>query len=93
MFNLLSLAEKQATLREVRRALRPGGSFHLLDLARQPPLTSLSARAFNLPGFQVSVEEQMVALLEQAGLTGARKTGQHRLWLWPLASYRAERAA
>jgi ubiquinone/menaquinone biosynthesis C-methylase UbiE len=99
MFSLLPLAEKQTTLGEVRRVLKPGGSFHLLDMVRDPPGSSvlwpLLRVRLRQPGrrLQVCTEEQVVALMEQAGLSGARKTGQHPFWLWPLASYRACRAA
>jgi hypothetical protein len=41
--------------------------------------------------FQVCTERQIVALLDQSGLKAAGKTGQHRFWLWPVATYRASR--
>jgi ubiquinone/menaquinone biosynthesis C-methylase UbiE len=92
MFSLLPLAEKETTLLEVRRVLRPGGSFHLLDLVKMPIGSSLYRRVWRpVRGFQVCTEDQIVALMGQAGLTGARKTGQHPFWLWPLARYRASR--
>jgi ubiquinone/menaquinone biosynthesis C-methylase UbiE len=95
MFSLLSLSEKEATLREIARVLRPGGSFHLLDLLKPPPLgVSLKVRLLGHgPGIQVCSEEQMVALMGRAGLAGA-KTRQQTLWFapfWPVATYRASR--
>jgi ubiquinone/menaquinone biosynthesis C-methylase UbiE len=91
MFSLLPLAEKETTLREVRRVLRPGGSFHLFDLVKMPPGSSLWVRLLpSSKGFQVCTEEQTVALMREAGLVDSKKTGQHAFWLWPLASYRAD---
>ena len=92
MFSLLPLAEKETTLREVRRVLRPGGSFHLFDLVKMPPGSSLWVRLLpSSQGFQVCTEEQTVALMREAGLADPRKTGQHPFWLWPVARYRASR--
>jgi ubiquinone/menaquinone biosynthesis C-methylase UbiE len=98
MFSLLPLAEKETTLREVRRVLRPGGSFHLFDGVKNPLGSSLLWRLLQVrlrqtsQRFQVCTEEQTVALMREAGLADARKTGEHPFWLWPLASYRAYRA-
>ena len=97
MFSLLPLAEKETTLREVRRVLRSGGSFHLFDMVKNPPGSSLWWRLLQVrlrqtsQRLQVCTEEQTVALMREAGLTGPVKTGQHAFWLWPLASYRASR--
>lgn len=92
MFSLLSLPEKETTLGEIARVLRPGGSFHLLDLLRTPPGVSLKARLLGYsPGVQVCSEEQIVALMGQAGLAHAVKTRQYPFLFWPLASYRASR--
>jgi ubiquinone/menaquinone biosynthesis C-methylase UbiE len=97
MFSLLPPAEKETTLREIRRVLRPGGSFHLFDAVKEPPGSSLWWPLLRVwlrqPGqrFQVSTEEQTVALMREAGLADPRKTGQLAFWLWPLASYQADR--
>lgn len=97
MFSLLPPAEKGTTLREIRRVLRPGGSFHLFDMVRNPLGSSLSLPLLRVwlrqPGqhFQVCTEDETVALMREAGFADARKTGQHPFWLWPLASYRASR--
>jgi ubiquinone/menaquinone biosynthesis C-methylase UbiE len=99
MFSLLPLAEKETTLGEVRRVLRPGGSFHLFDMARNPLGSSLWLPLLRVwlrqPGQDVRVctKDQTVALMREAGFADARKTGEHPFWVWPLASYRASRPA
>jgi len=98
MFSVLPPTEKETTLREVRRVLRPGGSFHLFDGVRNPVGSSLLFPLLRVwlrqPGqhFQVCTEDETVALMCRAGLINGRKTGQHPFWLWPLASYRADRS-
>jgi len=89
MFSLLPPAQKEATLREVRRVLGAGCSFHLLDLVKRPPGSFLVRLLQPSQRFQVCTEEETVALMRQAGLGDARKTGHYAMWLWPLASYRA----
>jgi hypothetical protein len=89
MFSLLPTAEKETTLREVRRVLRVGCSFHLLDLVKMPPGGFLVRLLRSGQRFQVCTEEQIVALMQQAGFSDVRKTGQYAMWLWPLASYQA----
>jgi len=98
MFSLLPPTEKETTLREIRRVLRPGGSFHLFDGVKNPLGFSLWRPMLQVwlrqnQRFEVCTEGQTVALMRQAGLADARKTGQHPFWLWPLATYRASRPA
>jgi ubiquinone/menaquinone biosynthesis C-methylase UbiE len=89
MFSLLPSAEKEATLREVRRVLGLGGSFHLLDLIKTPPGSFLLRLLQPSQRFHVYMEEQIVALMHQTGFSDARKTGDYAMWLWPLATYQA----
>jgi ubiquinone/menaquinone biosynthesis C-methylase UbiE len=92
MFSLLAFEEKAATLQEVARVLGPGGTFHLLDLVKTPPGSRLWRRVLGASGgYHVCTEEETLALMARAGLNGARKTGRHPFWLWPLVSYRASR--
>jgi ubiquinone/menaquinone biosynthesis C-methylase UbiE len=77
MFSLLPPPEKEATLRDVRRVLRPGGSFHLLDMAKNPPGSLLLRWLLQVrlrqssQRFQVYSEEQMVILMRVAGFAAA----------------------
>jgi ubiquinone/menaquinone biosynthesis C-methylase UbiE len=92
MFSLLTFEEKAAMLREVARVLWPGGSFHLLDLEKTPPGSGLWKRVLGASGgYHVCTEEETLALMTRAGLNGARKTGWHPFWLWPLVSFQASR--
>lgn len=89
MLSLLSTAEKEATLREVRRVLRVGCSFHLLDLVKMPPAGFFVGLVRAGQRFHVCTEQLTLALMRQAGFSDARKTGYYAMWLWPLASYQA----
>ena len=91
MFSLLPLAEEEATLCEVRRVLKPGGFFHLLDLVKRPAGGSLVRLLRSGQRFHVCTEDEMLTLMRRAGLTGPVITGHHPFWLWPLASYSAAR--
>jgi len=97
MFSLLPPAEKETTLREIRRVLRPGGSFHLFDAVKDPIGSSLLWPLLRVwlrqPGqqFHVCTEDETVSLMCQAGLVNCCMTGQHSFWLWPVVSYRASR--
>ncbi len=93
VLSLLPRAEKQTTLLEVRRVLRAGGSFHLLDLVDTQTRRGFFVRLL-MPKWrrvQLSTVDQTVALMREAGLTEPTKTGQQTHWLWTLASYRASR--
>ena len=89
IFSLLPHEEKETTLGEVRRVLRPGGSFHLVDMVKAPPGFSFWRLFKPTQCFEFCTEEQIVALMRQAGLTDARKTGQYKVWFWPFVSYQA----
>jgi ubiquinone/menaquinone biosynthesis C-methylase UbiE len=91
VFSLLPRAEQETTLREVRRVLKPGGSFHLFDLVDTQTRRGFFVRLL-MPKWrrvQLSTADQTVALLREAGLTDPMKTGQQTFLLWTLASYQA----
>jgi len=93
VFSLIPHEEKETTLREVYRVLRPGGSFHLLDLVKMPRSGYLWRPVKPGLRFEVCNRDQTIAMMHQAGLTNPRKTGQFskRFWPWPLACYQASR--
>jgi len=91
IFSLLPHEEKETTLGEVRRVLRPGGSFQLVDMVKTPPGFSFWRLFKRTQRFEFCTEEQIFDLMREAGLTDARKTGQYKVWFWSFVSYQASR--
>jgi len=93
VFSLIPPEEKETTLREVHRVLRPGGSFHLVDLFKTPRGSFLWHLVKPGLRFEVWNVDKTIALMHQAGLINPRKTGQfpNWFWPWPLACYQAFR--
>jgi cyclopropane fatty-acyl-phospholipid synthase-like methyltransferase len=80
MFHHLPRAEKEATLRAVRRVLKPGGSLHLLDFVGGHGRLADNG------------EETVIELLNGSGLVAASKTAETtRLGFVRIAFYRAAR--
>ena len=91
IFSLLPREEKETTLGEVRRVLRPGGSFQLVDMVKTPPGFSFWRLFKRTQRFEFCTEEKIFDLMREAGLTDARKTGQYKVWFWSFVSYQASR--
>jgi SAM-dependent methyltransferase len=68
MFHHLHADEREKSLREVRRVLAPGGSFHLLDFVQ----TKASAHGGWSRLFHSS-DNRILALMQQAGFVDAKK--------------------
>ena len=92
MLSLLSPVQEEATLREVCRVLKEGGSLHLLDLVNTRSRASTLVRLM-LPKkwFQFHTANETLAMIREAGFRKAAMIRQQNVWLWPFASYRAER--
>ena len=79
MLHHLTRDEKLATLREVRRVLRPGASFHLVDFAA--PRTAIARIATHLfhhdERMGDNLDGQIPALLREAGFARVEERGHH----------------
>ena len=91
MYHHLPSSEKEKTLREVRRVLRPGGSFHLLDFAG-PDSHAHGLLAHLLHAnrrMQDNAESRVIDLLQLAGFVEARKLTQRGMFFGQVAYYKA----
>ena len=94
MFHHLAANEKSATLGEIRRVLKAGGSLHLLDFTRAHGTSSQNAAHGPLVHRRGSmaerIEGRMTALMNEAGLVDATEVKRGRIFFGPVAYYRAD---
>jgi ubiquinone/menaquinone biosynthesis C-methylase UbiE len=94
MFHHLAADEKSATLGEIRRVLKTGGSLHLLDFTRAHSVHSRNGEHGPLVHRRGAVAERievrMTALMDEAGLADAREVARRRIFFGPIAYYRAD---
>lgn len=92
MFHHLEAASRLATLREVRRVLRPGGSLHLVDFGGDSDhpkgLARMARRSHKMDD---NWGDRIPALMRDAGFSEPRQTAQQAKAIGPLAYYRATR--
>jgi ubiquinone/menaquinone biosynthesis C-methylase UbiE len=91
MLHHLEAAEKETTLREVRRVLKPGARFHLLDFAA-PESNSPGrfARWFHSSHrLKDNSDERIVSLMRQAGLSDPKRVAGRALLVGHIAYYQA----
>jgi ubiquinone/menaquinone biosynthesis C-methylase UbiE len=91
MLHHLEAADKETTLREVRRVLRPGARFHLLDFAT-PDSNSAGRFARWLHSshrLKDNSDEQILSLMRQAGLSDPKRIAGRALLVGHIAYYQA----
>ena len=78
MFHHLERHEKEETLLEVRRVLRPGGRFSLVDFAGPEAATDgfLARLLHSGPRLGDNSESQILGLMSQAGFAVAKRVSQ-----------------
>jgi ubiquinone/menaquinone biosynthesis C-methylase UbiE len=75
MFHHLEGESRGKTLQEVRRVLKPGGSFHLADFVHpEGHGHGLSHRIHSNPHFKDNSDARILSLMTQAGFAQPRKT-------------------
>lgn len=92
MFHHVDPAQREDTLREARRVLRAGGSFHLLDFARPQHGYGLFGHIMrSSPLLKDNTEARMLELFERAGFKSAQKVAGKTILLGmvPIAYYSA----
>lgn len=96
MFHHLSRDVKENTLREVRRVLKPGGSFHMVDFA---PSGASGKRGFTAHLIHAdrhlkdNAEERVLGFLRDAGLADAQLLAVRPSRVGSTAYYRASAPA
>jgi ubiquinone/menaquinone biosynthesis C-methylase UbiE len=95
MFHHLTRAEKLATLAEIRRVLRPGGSLHLLDFG--PPRGRLSAWIGRLlhhgQHTRDNLEGRIPSMMGDSGLEQPEEIAHRATLFGSVSYYRAVRTA
>jgi ubiquinone/menaquinone biosynthesis C-methylase UbiE len=96
MFHHLAAEEKTATLGEIRRVLKPGGSLHLLDFVREHSVHSgkpAHGQLIHRHGAVAErIESRMTSLMEEAGFVDAKEVKRGKNFFGPIAYYRANSA-
>ena len=94
MFHHLQPDEKGKTLSALRRVVKPGGEFYMLDFeGREDGAHGFLARLLHSSDrMKDNSESRVLSVMRQAGFADPRKTGRRRMLLGGVAYYRAGRS-
>jgi len=93
MFHHLKLEEKEKTLREVRRVLKPGALFAMLDFKKPESTVGrlLGGLFHSNHVLKDNSENRILTLMTEAGLANARTVGRDTLLVGSIAYYQGRR--
>jgi ubiquinone/menaquinone biosynthesis C-methylase UbiE len=77
MFHHLQGSNREKTLREVRRVLKPGGSFYLLDFEASPSGHGLFKLFHSGERLRDNTENRILTLMGDAGFSDRKKVAVH----------------
>jgi ubiquinone/menaquinone biosynthesis C-methylase UbiE len=92
MFHHLPPDEKGKTLRAVRRVLKPGGGFHMLDFEGPESGSNgvLSHLLHSSKRLKENSESRVLSLMRESGYADPRKVDRKRMLFGHIAYYKAE---
>lgn len=93
MFHHLQRAEKEKTVREIHRVLKPGGRLEMVDFAGpEGGANSLVARVLHAHHLlKDNTETRILAFMTDAGLSDAKAMGHRAFFMGRIAYYQASR--
>jgi ubiquinone/menaquinone biosynthesis C-methylase UbiE len=89
MFHHLNDGEKEKTLQEVRRVLKPGGAFHMVDFERSESGGGLARLFHSSERLKDNSLSRILKLLREAGFADAKATRKAHLLFMPVAFYQS----